>query len=377
MTPYRPQKIYIEKDACDYPVTKKITSRLAGVPFEVIDSVRPLIAELKSRPDPVAEGKRCLYLAKDRGRSFKPFPESKQYLSCDYYTLHLAEGCDMECSYCILQSYLTNPMLTVYVNLEETLASLGDFLDRHPEKFFRVGTGQLADSLSLDPILGHSEILVPFFAQRDNAVLELKTKSRCVENLFDLSSNGKTIVSWSMNSERVQKEEEHKCASIADRITAAGAVIKNSDHRVGFHFDPIIDYPGWEEEYGQVFDLLFRKIPEDRMAWISLGCLRFVKDLRPIILDRFPKSLLPLGEWITGMDGKMRYLKSRRIEIYRRAAEKIRRYAPRVTLYLSMETPEVWRHVFGGEHSKTSVCELLDTAAGKREIPEGLVHCPD
>lgn len=360
---YRPQKIFVEKTARDLRFTREILSRLPGVPVEWIEDSRALQEEIRCRPDPIGEGKRALLLAHDKGRSFKSFPESEAYLSCDYYTLHVAEGCDLECSYCILQAYLTNPLLTIYTNLEEMLENLQRVIDQNPEKFFRIGTGQLADSLSLDPLTAFSETLVPFFSRQTRAVLELKTKSAHIERLLALHSRGRTIVSWSMNSRKIQREEEHKCTSIDERLEAAKRIVAETDHRVGFHFDPIIDYPGWEGEYEEAVRDLFEAIPEDRIAWISLGCLRFMPALKPIMQERFPKSGLAFAEWVTGMDGKMRYFKPRRIEIYRRMVECIRKRAPEVTLYLSMESPEVWRHVFGVEHTRETVCQILDRAA--------------
>lgn len=364
MKPYRPQKIYIEQDAAECAHTKIILSRLPGVPFEIIEDSKPLVEAIKAKPDPTGEGKRYLLLKKDKGRSFKPFPESEPYLSCDYFTLHVEEGCNLECSYCILQAYLTNPFLTIYVNIEEMLANLQDILDANPHRFFRIGTGQLADSLSLDPITGFSETLVPFFAKQRNAMLELKTKSNAIDALLTLKPEGKAIVSWSMNSEKVQREEEHKCATMDERLDAAAKVIA-AGYRAGFHFDPVIDYPGWENDYGAAIKKLFSRIPEKSVAWISIGCLRFMPELKPVMQSRFPKSQLPLGEWITGMDGKMRYFKPRRVEIYKKMVEMIRGQAPEVTLYLSMESPEVWRKVFGTEMNKEGVCELLDQAGRK------------
>lgn len=365
---YKPHKIFIEKDAADYPRTREILSRLADVPSEIIENVQAAMTSLKGRPDPIGEGKRYLLLRRDKGRSFKPFPESEQYLSCDYFTLHLAEGCDLECSYCILQAYLTNPFLTVFVNLEETLRELQGTLDANPEKIFRIGTGQLTDSLSLDAITGFSGELVPFFASQKNAVLELKTKSHFVDPLLKLDPKGNTIISWSINSKKIQEQEEHKCASIEERLHAAKKVLK-AGYRVGFHLDPIIDYTGWEKGYEEVIALLFSEIPEEKIAWISLGCLRFMPELKTIMQERFPKSGLPLAEWITGLDGKMRYFKPRRVEIYKAIVNLIRQRAPRVTLYLSMELPEVWSEIFGGVHDKRSVCALLDRAGKNLPAP--------
>lgn len=359
---YWPSKVFIEKNALNYPHAQRILSQLPGIPVEEIEDNCSLRHWFDQKPDPLGEGKKYLLLRADKGRSFKPFPESEHYLSCDYFTLHVAEGCDLECSYCILQAYLTNPLLTLYVNIEEMLENLKGILNQNPDRFFKIGTGQLADSLSLEPIAGFAPILVPFFAGQKNAVLELKTKSNHIDSLLNLDPKGRTIVSWSMNSKKIQQEEEHKCASIEERILAAGK-ISDAGYRVGFHFDPIIDYSSWEEDYFEVIDEIFSIIPEEKIAWISLGCLRFMPELKTIMQKRFPKSQLALAEWIPGMDGKFRYLKHRRIEIYQKMVEKIRRQSSGTTLYLSMESPEVWRRVFGEEPTKFSVCELLNRAA--------------
>ena len=360
---YKPQKIYIESGAAALPLTEKILSRLPGIPHEEVSDIRGLLHDFRKRRDPIGEGKRALFLAYDKGRSFKPFPEAEQYLSCDYFTLHVAEGCDLECSYCILQSYLTNPLLTVFVNVAEMLANLQTVLDQNPHRFFRIGTGQLADSLSLDHITGFSEILVPFFARQKNALLELKTKSTNIDRLTALRPEGKALVSWSLNAKKITREEEHKCASIEERIAAARKITSFEGWRAGFHLDPVIDFPGWEAAYAEVLEELLNSVPEEKIAWISIGCLRMMPDLKPIMENRFPKSGLPEAEWIKGMDGKLRYFKPRRIEIYKKIVALIRERAPRVPLYLSMESPEVWERVFGVPATKESICQLLDSAA--------------
>ncbi len=359
---YTPSKIYIEKSARPFALTQTILNRLPEVPYEEIGDVRALMEDIRQQRDPIGVGKRVLFLAYDRGQSFKPFPEAEQYLSCDYFTLHVAEGCDLECSYCILQAYLTNPMLTVFVNIEEMLENLQQILNQNPDRFFRIGTGQLADSLSLDHITGFSEILVPFFARQKNALLELKTKSANIARLEALNPQGNTIVSWSMNSQRVQEQEEHKCASLNERLACAQKIASRPGWRVAFHFDPILDYPDWETEYAEIFRSVFTPIAHNKIAWASLGCLRMMPQLKPIMEERFPKSNAAYAEWITGMDGKLRYFKPRRIEIYKKAVGLIRALAPTVTLYLSMESPEVWERVFGKPVTRQEVCSLLDHA---------------
>ena len=103
---------------------------------------------------------------------------------CNYYVVNLSKNCIYDCSYCFLQDFLeNNPLLTVFVNIEDILDELDTVFEANPSRFFRVGTGEAADSLALDNFIPHSKMLIPFFNKKKNAVLELKTKSESVENL--------------------------------------------------------------------------------------------------------------------------------------------------------------------------------------------------
>jgi spore photoproduct lyase len=54
-------------------------------------------------------------------------------------------------------------------------------------------------------------------------VLELKTKSVNIGGLLDLDHRRKTILAWSLNTERVIRDEERGTASLDARLRAAAA----------------------------------------------------------------------------------------------------------------------------------------------------------
>ena len=131
----------------------------------------------------------------------------------------------LRCSYCFLQDYLgNNPALKAFTNPGDALAEIDAVLRAHPERDFRIGTGELADSLALDPITGLSGELVPFFAGHRNATLELKTKSDCVDDLLHLDPRGRVVVSWSVNATAICAEDEAGTASLGERLAAARRV---------------------------------------------------------------------------------------------------------------------------------------------------------
>lgn len=344
MKRYFPTRVIIEQDAADLPLTQALLKRLAGVPREVASSLKPHLGEMSGQGWQDAQN--TLLLCKNRGRFFEPCPGTKNYLCCGYTILNFAANCPVNCTYCILQSYLNNPFMVVYANTDEMLREMDNVLDHHPETFFRVGTGEFTDSLVLEHLTSFSTRLVPHFAGRENAIIELKTKTDIIENLQGLDHGGKTVVSWSLNAEPVVKSEEPSACSLDARLQAARLCAKWG-YVVGFHFDPLIYYPGWELDYQLVVERIFQTVDPSCICWISLGCFRYMPGLKPVVMERYPSSKLFCGEFIRGLDGKMRYFKPIRIAMYRKMAAWIRECSPDVPVYLCMESREVWEKSIG------------------------------
>ena len=296
--------------------------------------------------DPVAAGKRCLLIARQRGPFIKRCPGTSGYICCGYRIINTANGCDLDCSYCILQGYLTNPLLTVYANTGDLLAQLEEFLSSGEDEFYRLGTGELTDSLSLDPVFGHARLLVPFFAGRTNAILELKTKTTRIDDLVKLDHGGRTVVSWSLNAEEIARREERGAPPVIERLRAARRC-EQAGYRIGFHFDPLIDFPGWEEGYRRVVDAIFEHVAARSIAWISLGALRYPPALEEIIRRRHPASDIVMGELFPGKDGKPRYFRPIRTRLFKTLYDRIREHDPGVFVYLCMESDRVWRRALG------------------------------
>ena len=349
MVSYIPDKVYVERCVADSWITRNVLRRLPAAPVEWLEDSRTLLSASRRSSPSLAAAKRSLVLARHKGRFFKDCPASRsrgeRNVCCNYFVVNYASNCHMECSYCYLQTHLNFPHLVVYANYPDLLQELAARFESHPSTPFRVGTGELADSLALDSLTRYSVPLVEFFARYDNAILEFKTKSDCVENLMGLDHGGRTVVSWSINPRAVQESDEHRTASIERRLRAAERCVAGG-YRVGFHLDPMIHYPGWQEDYEDLVDEIFRRLPPRSVAWISLGSLRLSAGLKAFMRSRFPRSGLPLGELVPVPDGKLRYFWPIRVRMYRSAVEWVRTRSPGTPVYLCMERPGVWSKVF-------------------------------
>ena len=344
--PFQIEKIYVEEEAEKDWVSQTVLKTLSHVPVERIRDRRPLIKNFLDLNDPLGAGKKILLVTRFYGRRLKPCPGTSNHICCGYYVINAVSNCPMDCSYCVLQGYLNNPFLTLYSNWDELLDEVDAFLTANPESLLRVGTGELSDSLALDPVIPLSEFLVPYFAGKPNGILELKTKSREIGRLLPLNHRGRTVISWSLNPPNMIETEEQRTASLDERIEAARQC-QEKGYPVGFHFDPIIHHSGWEKGYQETIQSVFRRIDPKRIAWISLGGFRYPQQLKAISKQRFPETGIFLGELFPGRDGKFRYLREIRVEMYAKMVQWLRDVDPALFVYLCMESKEVWEKVFG------------------------------
>jgi spore photoproduct lyase len=362
-------KIYIEQNVVDFPEVLSIQNQLS-VPCEVISNAQNVFERLSFADDPIKKGKEVLFLTRNKGAFVRKCPGTRFYTCCGYKILHIGTFCMMDCSYCILQSYFHPPLLCYFVNHRELL----DELDRmSSEKTFRrIGTGEFTDSMIWESWTNLSGLLVPKFSQQSHAILELKTKTIAIEALKGLYHNRKTIVSWSLNTNRVICNEERDTASLSERLKAA-AKCESWGYPLAFHFDPMIIYEGCEEDYRGVVEKLFSYVSPDNIVWISLGTFRYMPALKSTIQRRFPDSKIIYGEFIPGLDGKMRYFKPLRINLYRKMVSWIKGIAPNVFVYFCMEDEEVWNRSLGFIPSDLGgLSKLLDKAAARHCGLDGL-----
>jgi len=356
-------QLYIDREVETLPETISVRDRVKAASVSVADADEVFRVLSESTDDPVQKGKETLFLTRNKGAFIRKCPGTRHYTCCGYQILHIGNFCTMDCSYCILQSYFHPPVLQYFVNRRDMLRELKCMF---AEKIIRrIGTGEFTDSLIWEQWSDLSAVLVQEFAGQSSAVLELKTKTVAVAGLKSLCHNRKTVASWSLNTPAVISSEERRTSSLDARLEAA-AKCESYGYPLAFHFDPMVIYEGCEDEYVRVAEKLFSRVSADNIAWISLGTFRFMPALKAIIRQRFPDSKIVFGEFISGLDGKMRYFKPLRISLYRKLASRIHEIAPRVLVYLCMEDEDVWEKSLGFKPSdRGGLCAMLDDAAAR------------
>jgi len=281
--------------------------------------------------------------ARHPGAFVKHCPCSPRSVSCGYHNLNLHTGCVFSCTYCILQDYLDSKTPVFFSNWKDMERELEGFA--RERKHLRLGSGELSDSLVFEPEAGYVPRLIELFRRFPEVVFEFKTKSAEIGNLLisrDVPRN--IVVSWSLTPEEIRRTEEKDAPTLGRRIRAMTKV-QEAGFRVGIHLDPLLMIGDWRAAYADLVGSLRSTLRPDRIAWISLGGLRFTSSLRRHILGHRGSRIFE-GELLKGSDGKYRYFRPLRADLFRHVKQQIKRHwSEEIPLYLCMEGEDMWRDV--------------------------------
>jgi spore photoproduct lyase len=353
--------LYRESDI-DNPMVKKFLSLDVPVMRTYLDEIDLSNAVAACRREGFSS-KEVLLLKEFKGRFFQKCPGSHGMICCNYYVINTCFNCLYNCSYCFLESYLNAYGIMQFVNIASVLDEIGDFhAASDPGLIYRIGSGEFTDSLMFDTITGIATLLIEKISKMKNIMLELKTKSSNVDHLLGLKNKGNTVIAWSMNTERNIKKYEHESASFEDRLASAKRAY-DSGYFIAFHFDPIIIYNGWRDDYSKCIRSIFETIDSKRIVWISLGCFRYSPQYKDFSITRNADDDLTLEEMFQGPDGKYRYFKGIRKDIYSAMLSEIRSCSDSTFVYMCMETSYMWRDVF---HEEYNTSEMLESAISKK-----------
>ena len=283
-----------------------------------------------------SQRKEHLVIIKENFDFVKPCPCTKKCVCCGYNLINLGFGCAYECQYCFLQQYQNLHAIVLPANIEDFLAKINCVkLRKGHFPHIRIGSGEFTDSLLFDNLTQYSKQIVEFFRGRDE-YFEFKTKSTNIDNLLKLPPAHNIVVGWSVNPQNIIDSVEPLTRPLAARLEAAKQIAKHG-FKTAFHFDPVIFHKGWQENYCGVIQQIKNTVPQESIAWISMGTLRFSRELKKCIENRFKNNFILDGEFLLDFDGKMRYPKQIRQQIYQTLMPELKAAFPNTYIYLCME----------------------------------------
>jgi len=331
---YTPDKIYIEERVRFNPFTNKILMRLPNSQVLYVEDYRK-IGEEKPFALRADQDKDSIALAEKKGEVLKSIGRMEEG---QYYLFHEMD-CRYDCEYCYLQYYFQTKVPVIFVNRDEILIKIEEILRSHLSPYFHVG--EVCDALAFDELTDFSLSVSRLFSKHSNGLIEFRTKSTNIGNLLSLSDPPQNIIpSWTMSPEIIVSAIEHKTPSFNERLNAAKRC-QEAGYIVGVRIDPIIIFEHWENYYRAMVEDIMNALDPMRIDYISLGTVKIHKLLLEAIKNRLPDSITILGELVPSNDGKYRYTKFQRVDVYRKMLRWIREFDKNISIKLSIESQEV------------------------------------
>ena len=347
--------LFVSKEALGYDLTKEIIKER--------DYRIATLAQIREKLNKnEIEKSKTLFISTFPGNFIKDCPCTPGYVSCGYKNINFAYNCPLNCSYCILQEYLTYPVLTLFVNIDKLEQEIKEY--KKHNKHIRIGTGELTDSLIWEKLYPFSIWFIELFQKFEDIIFEFKTKTDFIGNFPELKDNQNIIVSFSLNPEQLKREELFS-ATPQKRIKAMKTLVERG-YAIGIHFDPLIEHSGWKENYKFLIKRIFQAIPPQKIAWISLGSLRFTKNLRWEIKRNHKNSTLLKGELVEGFDKKYRYPFLLREKLYSEVIKLLKTFGSEdLPLYFCMESVEMWERLLPINPNTEDINKYLYNSAKK------------
>lgn len=353
---FKPDIILLWKKISDDTQAQQIIKMFPNSPVSLIDNQKITPLHNISPPQALIKGKKVLMIG--HTSSFVGYydghPDSFANYTCKnkssfsdircfpYYKLvPISNGCPYYCTYCYLAYVYRkfSPFIKMNVNYETMFKQIRKAL-KSSQGNICFNMGEMLDSLALDHITNLTKILIAFFADFKKAFLMLLTKSSNIDNLISIEPNNQTVVSWSLNTQKMIDSFEPATANLDERINSA-SICQKHGYRIRFRIDPGIIYPDWQNDYAELIKKVISKTAPEN---ITLGMLRILPGHFSLIKQAYGNRGRMLCNYslVKGAsDGKLRFEPQERIQFYSLLIDTIRSFDKNISIGLCRETPDI------------------------------------
>lgn len=341
------ENLFIDSKVKDFELTKSIMQQVSYKNLVQVDG--------ETHPG------NGLLLTVNQGAFIKPCPGQKGSVCCGYWVVEWGMGCPFECEYCIIQNYTQAGDITLFLNWSECKTEIEDLVSSNRGKPLRLGTGQFGDPLALEQIFPLNAAIISWTSGIADFTVEIKTKSDYIEPVLNATNAEHVTLAFSLNPQILIDKLEHGAASLEQRLAAAVKAAEAKGCSLAFHFDPLIPISDWRNEYNKVFQQMYEAVKNYKVSWISLGTFRFPKGFQEYVEKYHPDTGIFAEEFYPSEDGKIRYFRPFREEIYKFARSKLMKLFPQTAVYMCMETPHVWQRLLGQDFFSPDLKAMLDS----------------
>jgi len=309
------EKIFIEEQLINHPKVLEMKARFPESEFKLISKVEDVFGRVK-KPYLQKRTNLNLFIGEKKGQLVKVAPPAYGLSGEPHYYFVHAYNCIYECNYCYLQGYFQSPDIVIFLNHEEIGHEIKRITFEHqkasPGKKVWFHAGEYSDSLALTHLTGELPFYFELFKNLPEAYLELRTKSVNIKELIKLSPSKNIVISFSLAPEERTKNNDLKTPGLKARLKAISELHERG-HPIGLHLDPIIYDQNVVTSYSELIEQITRAIPPEALSYISIGVVRFTKNVFHQVLKNYPDSDFIHDDFVTSFDNKIRYNKPTRL----------------------------------------------------------------
>ncbi len=329
------EKIFIEDSIKNSLISNQLPLKFPKATVQIIENYADIWGRVK-KPYLQKRDSLNLFIARKQGQLVKEAPNAYGISGEPHYYFIHAYNCIYECDYCYLQGYFNTPDLVLFVNHEEIISEMQKIAEQSDENMW-FHAGEFSDSLALTHLTGELDYYHKFTKKNPHCYIELRTKSANIKELLKLEPLPNFITSFSLSPKNKIKSHDLKTPSLAARLKAIKSLYE-AGHPIGIHFDPVIHSESFESEYEELISELSSVIPLSKVEYISIGVVRFTKDVYSQVKKNYPQTTYFHSELTKGEDGKIRYPRPMRMWILGKIKDLcLKAGASKKSTYLCME----------------------------------------
>lgn len=130
------------------------------------------------------------------------------------------------------------PYIRVYVNIDEIHSKAVDYINERKPRITIFEGAATSDPIPVERYTQSLKRTIEFFGTQKYGKFRFVTKFTDIDSLLDIDHNLHTTFRFSLNTERVIKEYEHRTPKIEQRIIAASKVAQ-AGYPLGILIAPI------------------------------------------------------------------------------------------------------------------------------------------
>lgn len=280
--------IYIEKEVRNHPVTGRILSSFPASTIIEINHYKEVFSRSRQNFRLQKQAPALILANKQQNLVYEGAPVCQDFGNRHFYYTSSVMNCIYDCEYCYLQGMYPSAHMVVFVNLEEIFAEVERLLEKHP---VYLCVSYDTDLMAVDPILGYVGQWIGFAAEHPGLTIEIRTKSANWNCLQKINPVQNVILAWTLSPEGITERFEYRTPSLKQRLACINKAME-AGWQVRLCFDPMLYCKDWKEQYQDMLDQIFLRIPAEGIKDVSVGTFRVSQDYLKKIRRQNPDSSL-------------------------------------------------------------------------------------